>query len=174
MKALSLERINGTAPYAVVETNQENAYRFLTDYGVDIAVAFDEDFLIQCGESYEFSITNMNRRISPRDNKVRDTIVAIIHEFFTANQAALLYLCETADQKQAMRNRLFASWFAAANSDNRYTILTACVEDAEGKENYAALVLRCDNPKYVDYVSEFSNTVQMFSIKPEHEGNTVE
>lgn len=66
-----------------------------------------------------------------------------------------------------MRNRLFASWFAAANRDKRYTILTACVEDAEGKDNYAALILRTDNPHYVDYVSEFADTVQMFSVKPE-------
>lgn len=168
MKDLSLERINHVAPYTVEATSQANAYRFQTDYGVDIAVAFDEDLLLQSGESYEFSITNMNRKPSPGDNKVRDTIVAIIHEFFTANQAALLYLCEAADEKQAMRNRLFASWFAAANRDNRYTILTACVEDAERMENYAALILRSDNPKYVDYVSEFSQIIQMFSIKPEH------
>lgn len=34
--------------------------------------------------------------------------------------------------------------------------------------NYAAMILRKDNPHFVDYVSEFNNTVNMFMLKPEH------
>ena len=35
--------------------------------------------------------------------------------------------------------------------------------------NYAAMILRKDNPHFVDYVSEFNNTVNMFMLKPEHQ-----
>ena len=37
----------------------------------------------------------------------------------------------------------------------------------EGVENFAALIVRKDNPKILDIVTEFSNTVAMFSVKPE-------
>ena len=35
--------------------------------------------------------------------------------------------------------------------------------------NYAAMILRKDNPHFVDYVSEFNNTVNMFMLNPEHQ-----
>ena len=33
-------------------------------------------------------------------------------------------------------------------------------------ENFAALIIRKDNPRFIDVVSEFSNTVAMFRVKP--------
>ena len=42
------------------------------------------------------------------------------------------------------------------------------IQDLEGVDNYAAMILRKDNPHFVDYVSEFNNTVNMFMVKPEH------
>ena len=84
------------------------------------------------------------------------------------NEFALLYICETGDRKQAMRNRLFDSWFAYANDKEQYVIMVANIQDLEGVDNYAAMILRKDNPHFVDYVSEFNNTVNMFMLKPEH------
>ena len=37
--------------------------------------------------------------------------------------------------------------------------MVANIEDLEGVDNYAAMILRKDNPHFVDYVSEFNNTV---------------
>lgn len=71
-----------------------------------------------------------------------------------------------------MRNRLFDSWFAYANDKEQYVIMVANIQDLEGVDNYAAMIaamiLRKDNPHFVDYVSEFNNTVNMFMLKPEH------
>lgn len=98
---------------------------------------------------------------------MRNTVVSIIDNFFEVNAVALLYICETGDRKQAMRNRLFESWFAYANEKDQYLIMVANVLDADNVENYAALILRKDNPHFVDYVSEFNRTVNMFRVKPE-------
>lgn len=166
MHTLSLETINRKAPYRVEARDRGNTYLFTTDFSVDIAVGFDDDDLLRSGESYQFSITNVNKKSSPRDLKVRDTISAIIDDFFTRNQAALLYICETGDHKQAMRNRLFASWFAAADNRDLYTILTASVEDEDGEDNFTAIILRKDNPNFVEFVAEFTKAVSMFSCKP--------
>ena len=45
--------------------------------------------------------------------------------------------------------------------------MVANIHDLEGVDNYAAMILRKDNPHFVDYVSEFNNTVNMFMVKPE-------
>lgn len=55
----------------------------------------------------EFSIININNKRSPRDHNVRDTIIAIVENFFQENQDVMLYICETGDGKQSMRRRLF-------------------------------------------------------------------
>ena len=167
MKQLSLKTINASSPYDVMMVNP-NTYRFVTDYSVEIAISFDLDDLLEHGETYMFNITNVNKQRSPRDMKVRDTVIAIIDNFFETNEFALLYICETGDRKQAMRNRLFDSWFAYANDKEQYVIMVANIQDLEGVENYAAMILRKDNPHFVDYVSEFNNTVNMFMLKPEH------
>ena len=55
-----------------------------------------------------------------------------------------------------------------ADDKEQYVIMVANIQDLEGVDNYAAMILRKDNPHFVDYVSEFNNTVNMFMLKPEH------
>lgn len=168
MIPLSLQKINEVSPYKVSMVISPSTYRFVTDYDVEIAISFDLDELLETGEAYMFNITNVNKQRSPRDTKVRDTVIAIIDNFFETNAVALLYICETGDRKQALRNRLFESWFAYANAKEQYIIMVANIHDLEDVDNYAAMILRKDNPHFVDYVSEFNNTVNMFMVKPEH------
>ena len=110
MVELSLDRINAVAPYQVQLDSRTGLYKFVSDYQVGFSVAFEENDLLQSGESYQFALTNYEGKRSPRDNKVRTTILAIIGEFFAKNEAALLYICETGDGMQKMRNRLFHFW----------------------------------------------------------------
>lgn len=166
MNKLSLKTVNSVSPYEITMAVSPNTYCFITDYGVEIAISFDLDDLLEHGEAYMFNITNVNRQRSPRDIKVRDTVIAVIDNFFETNKVALLYICETGDRKQAVRNRLFESWFAYANSKEQYVIMIANIHDTEGVGNYAAMILRKDNPNFVEYVSEFNSTVNMFMVKP--------
>lgn len=92
MKELSLKMINASSPYDVMMVDS-NTYRFVTDYGVEIAISFDLDDLLEHCEAYMFNITNVNKHRSPRDMKVRDTVIAIIDNFFETNEFALLYIC---------------------------------------------------------------------------------
>ncbi len=46
-------------------------------------------------------------------------------------------------------------------------IMMANVRDLEEMDIYAAMILRKDNPHFVDYISEFSKNVNMFMIKSE-------
>lgn len=110
---LSLERINsGETPYQVEPTEQNGFYQFFTDGGVHYSVGFMEDDVLLSQNSYQLIIANINNHKSPRDRKVRDTIVSIVDEFFRCNNSTLLYICETGDNKQRMRSRLFEYWFS--------------------------------------------------------------
>ena len=166
MRELSLDIINSVSPYRVEYDNATKLYRFVSDYHVGFSVAFEENDLLQSGESYQFALTNYEGKKSPRDNKVRTTVLAIVEEFFSKNEAALLYICETGNGLQKMRNRLFHFWFGIYSENDKYLFLPQVVYDEEDNENYAALIIRRDNPKFNDLVTEFTNTITMLNVKP--------
>ena len=113
-----------------------------------------------------FLSSNVNKIPSPRDLKMRDTVMLIIENFFNMNEAALLYICESGDDKQHMRSRLFEYWFSSYQMKDKFILMPVSIEDMEGIENFAALIIRKDNPNVLDIVAEFSNTVAMFRVKP--------
>lgn len=166
MEELSIKRINESAPYIVCK-GSGNMYRFYSDEGVHYAVDFLPDEMITKGDSYQLVIANLNNKKSPRDAKVRDSILAIIDEFFRINQSTLLYLCETGDGKQSMRSRLFEYWFNTYKRKTQFTLLTTSIVDDEGIVNFATLIIRNDNPNFLDILSEFSESVKLLSQKPE-------
>ena len=167
MKQLSLDTINSSSLYEVYWHEKSHTYRFKTDHDVVLAIGFDDDDMIESAESYVFSIINVNNVPSPRDMKMRDTVMLIMENFFNMNEAALLYICESGDGRQQMRGRLFEFWFSTYRMKDEFLLMPVSIEDMEGQENFAALIIRKDNPKFVDIVSEFSNTVAMLRVKPD-------
>ena len=167
MKELALDRINANSPYLVELDVSTGLFKFVSDFGVSFSVAFEEDELLQSGESYQFALTNYEGIKSPRDPKVRDTVMCIVDEFFRKNQAALLYICETGDGMQKMRSRLFSFWFSVYAEHDNFLFLPKIVYDDEQNENYAELIIRRDNPRFNDLVSEFTNTITLLNGKPD-------
>lgn len=166
MTELSLDKINAVAPYAIESSSvHEGYYIFRTDYGIRYAIGFDDSDLLYSDESYLFSIINVDNAKSPNDWKVRDTVQCVIEEFFLKNNHALLYICETGDSKQALRNRLFERWFSAYKRSGFYMFHSAVV-CAEGVPNYVALITRIDNPKLKDILVEFATEIQGLRNKP--------
>lgn len=166
MKPLSLERINAIAAYHIVRNEQDGFFHFFTDGGVHYSVGFIEDDILLSKESYQLIIANLNNRKSMRDKKVRNTIIAIIDEFFNCNNSTLLYICETGDNRQGLRSRLFEYWFSTYNQKALFTTLSSSVVDDEGIINYASIILRNDNPFLTEIISEFSESIQALNKKP--------
>ncbi len=167
MEKLSLDAINANSEYHVKKEDDEGTYSFMTDNMAEIFISFEKDDILQSGIVYQFGISNPQGTKSPRDHKVRKTILAIIEEFFNKNKAALLYICETGDGMQKMRSRLFQYWFSIYNEKEEYLFLPQVVYDEEENENYAALIIRKDNPCFVELVSEFTDTINLLNGKPE-------
>lgn len=167
MNPLALEAINAKTAYPVEENEQDGFYQFFTDGGVHYSVGFLEDDILLSKESYQLIIANLNNRKSMRDKKVRETIVAIIDEFFACNNSTLVYICETGDNKQGMRSRLFEYWFATYNRKSLFTTMSSSIIDDEGIINYATIILRNDNPNLTEIITEFSESIQALNQKPE-------
>ena len=164
MKALNLDLLNINSPYSVWNVGKYG-YGFKTKYGVLFRIVIAPDETIWENGAYEFSIINENSLISPNDQDVQLTIVAIIEEFFRNNPDILLYQCETGDNKQAARERLFLKWFPNYSS-GRYAINATDIE-AEGISNFAAVIVQRDNPQLKKILSDFDNFVGFFKDKPQ-------
>ena len=165
MNSLSLHAVNASSSYEVSAVN-DGCYQFFTDYGVHCTVEFVLDDSLLSHETYHLLIVNVNHQKSPSDVKVRDTIIAIIDEFFIENNTTLLYICETGDKKQALRNRLFERWFSTYERKAQYTFVASSLKDDEGVENYTAIIVRNDNPDLSAIIAEFTETISLLSSKP--------
>lgn len=139
---------------------------FTTDYGVNYSIGFMPDDGFLEAEAYHFVIANINHVPSPKDEKVRQTVLLVIDDFFTNHNSALLYICETGDGKQAMRSRLFGYWFSMYDKCNEFTFISSSVVDEDGNVNYISLIIRNDHPQLSQIVTEFTSTVSAMNSKP--------
>ena len=143
----------------------ESHWMFDTEYGVSYDIGFEPEETIWQDGAYMFNIINANHKKSPLDQKLKETIFAIIDEFFRANPAIMLYICATGDEKQSARNRLFERWFNEAESKGTYYFqnVTIC---AEGIENYAAIIVQRDNEQLDEIIQAFNEFVELMTDKP--------
>ena len=164
MKPLDISAINLNAPYPV--WNVADYYYFRTKHGAIYKIGFMDDDIIWDSGAYQFIIVNENQSPSPDDPKLRVTIFRIVEYFFKANPEILLYLCETGDGKQASRNRLFVRWFRAYAKKYLYYFDTVEMQ-ADGVENFAAIIVQKSNPKLNEIVEAFNRVVNILKEKPE-------
>ena len=162
MNTLSLENINKHAPYGV--RHRENdcySFYFETDFGLKYTISFMyENSFVQSG-AFQFCINVEGAGRSPGDIKLRKTIFAIIEEFFAVNgKEVMLYLCETGDEKEGLRNRLFIRWFNIYEHRDLYIIRTA-EGMLDGVKNFTALFSRKDNPRLEELLAEFEETISI-------------
>ena len=164
MKPLDISAINLNAPYSV--WNIANYYYFRTKHGAIYKIGFMDDDTIWESGAYQFIIVNENNTPSPNDSESRKTIFCIIEDFFKANPEILLYLCETGDGKQASRNRLFIRWFKGYARKHLYYFETVEMQ-ADGIDNFAAIIVQKINPKLNEIVEAFNHVVNTLKNKPE-------
>ena len=165
MNTLNLTRINELSPYEVWQTS-EGDFNFQTDFGVLYRISFRIEQTIWNDGAYEFSIINQNRKSSPNDKNVRDTIFIIIEEFFNSNPNILLYQCETGDNRQAMRDRLFLRWFKEYEHSDKYFVKVSTIT-AEKVTNYTAMIVEKNNPQLESIIKDFDEFIGFFQNKPQ-------
>jgi len=74
--------------------------------------------------SLSFYHTNDTSNKVKIDIKIQATISTIIIDFLNNNKEALIhYICDSSDNRQYGRNRLFNTWFNQSNTSNAYSKL---------------------------------------------------
>ncbi|MBQ8467038.1 MAG: hypothetical protein IJ546_05000 [Prevotella sp.] len=161
MQDLSVKLINEYSPYHVERENGE--YVFETDHHIQYAVSFDPEDVFENLPAYWFNLSNRSGLPSPNDNNIKLTIVCILEEFFRSNPDILLYMCDTADNQQAMRSRLFLRWFNAYGKQKDFYTRTELVED-EGEENYIAIIVKRSHPRLQVIIDLFDEQINLFRM----------
>ena len=146
MYALDLDRLNLRSPYYVWQ-GKDGVYAFDTEHGACYEIGLSINVEMLQMEVCAFDINNTNHKPSPNDHKLRDTVLAIIEEFFQSNGGVLLYICATGDGMQKFRFRLFLRWFNTDEHRNLYELRT--IEDVMDDEtlNYGAIIVEKTHPE---------------------------
>ncbi len=156
MKEFSIERINAHSPY-LVEKGENYSFFIRTKNDVLIRIGFSKDESIWSDGAYEMYLLNLNGKPSPRDLKLRDTVLCIVEEFFISNASILIYSFETRDNRQSLRNKLFFSWFFK----NDY-IKCNCIIKTSIIET---IVVQKSNPQYESIINDFDRYLSYFGQK---------
>ena len=159
MNPLNIGQINRLAPYKVWTENGRDFF-IETDKGNLFKVGFMDDYSIWNTGAYQFTINNEKNRPSPNDIKLKITLYRLVEAFFDANPEILLYICETGDDKQRFRNRLFVRWFNNYSKRDCYVLKTAEVMDGSVM-NFAALIVQKSNPQLNRILRDFDDTVAL-------------
>lgn len=161
MIQISLSNINLRAAYHV--TSPENGqFVFTTDQGKTYKIGFIQDYMISDDGVYQFFINTEDEFKTVPDKRVRQTVMVVLEEFFRQKEVVLDYICDTGDNRQAARSRIFNSWFRLFANQNLFTLRPMSVK-AEGIEFFAAVVLRNDNPRFsniIDAIQQFEKQIK--------------
>lgn len=141
---LSLSSINQTAPYRVDSINGYS-FSFRTRYGYLYEVGFTEDYMLSDdGCVFQFFIVCLDSEHPARDRQVKETVIAILEEFFKNDLVSLVYICDTHDGRQAVRERLFESWYHQYPLADLYEFISKTLT-VENTHYYLSFLCRKDN-----------------------------
>lgn len=160
MNKLDLSRIQTASPYDIEEV-ANGVYLFETDHDVLYKIEFGEDASIGNCDTYQFYINNVRHVRAERDTKVKQTVMAVLIEFFRVNASVVLYVCDTSDGRQRKRSFLFQRWFQEYDHAEQFTVLFGCIRD-EDTDNYVGIIVERTNPKYQSVIDDFNETLEMF------------
>lgn len=161
MNEISVEYINRKAPYRV-ETTEFGDFVFQTNKGVIYGIAFLEESPIGNCNTFQLTISNKNEQHGTFDPNVRITIFTIIEEFFHNTNNVLIYICDTSDGRESVRNRLFLKWFEDYTDKRRFYFRTAHAF-IEGEGFFAAIIAELKNPNIESIKQNFERTANELS-----------
>lgn len=165
MISLKESAINKTSKYKV-RRDIDDSLSFETDGGVVFRVGFVEDNTLGIPDVYQFYILNVLNVKSHNDSNVRMTISSILEIFFLNRDCVLLYICDSSDGRQRLRNRLFGNWYGLYSGELMLDRFSETI-DVEGTDYFMSIVLRKDSCRYDEVVGTFNSFVSDLKVKIE-------
>lgn len=150
----SLTHINQTAPYRVLEYEEDTAC-FITDSGVVYMVGFIAETNMDIPNAYQLFITPKGRiKHVGTDSKIGQTVAEIVKSFFRNNDNVLVYICDTSDRMQAARNRKFKMWFRQYTKMDKFEFVSERMNVGDD-EYFAAMIIKNSHPKSATTIDLF-------------------
>lgn len=162
---LSAEEINLKSPYQL-ERIETNSFVFDTKFGLRYNVGFAEDKSFMEDGVYQFYIVNLSHTHTYRDPLVKETVRIILEAFFNAEPATMLYICDTSDNRQGVRDRLFRSWYSEYAYQGDFTLINESIT-FDDVTYYASIMLRNNHPQYTSVILSFRDFVSDLPSKIE-------
>lgn len=150
-------------------TSTQSDYRFVTDTGLRYTAYFTTYYLTGAdGQEIEVPMFGFScdpprklRDGTGYDDKVKNTIIGLIQEFFSKQEGSgLLYICDTSDDLGRHRNITFGRWFNEIdNLIERYK----GTPESEKNGFYTSLLIHANNPRKEYYIDAFYSTLRDFN-----------
>lgn len=101
-------KIEGDAPLFYFRTNRNNEYAVeFTEHNIESKYIY---------KAFELSFYIVEEITKRNDLKISKTIIQIVKDFFDENpNSVVVYICDSQDNRQHNRNRLFNRWFIKSN-----------------------------------------------------------
>ena len=155
MIQISAEKINLRAPYRVMQVD-DGVFAFTTKHGISYTASFLADVSFYDEGVYQFFLTKTSSKKGRKDDDISETVKVIIEEFFAHEEAVMLYICDTADGRQASRDRLFRAWFYSFEESESYTLHTEGMM-IDNVRYLSSILLRKNHPLYLQVLGAFQN-----------------
>lgn len=157
MLNLSAEEINFTSSYKV-SLGDANSFYFTTNSGVTYNIGFVPDYMLADEDVYQFYIIDVEHKHAPNDPLVKQTILCVIEAFFKQEPNVMLYICDTSDSRQGIRNRLFHLWFTEYDQNDKFTMINKDIS-FDGVIYYGSIILRKSHPFYEELIQKFQTLI---------------
>ena len=157
MIQISAEKINLRAPYRVRQVD-DGVFAFTTKHGISYTASFLADVSFYDEGVYQFFLTKTSSKKGRKDDDISETVKVIIEEFFAQEEAVMLYICDTADGRQASRDRLFRAWFYSFEESKSYTLHTEGMM-IDNMRYLSSVLLRKDHPLYMNVLGAFHHFI---------------
>ena len=157
MMYLSAEAINVRAPYPVKQ-DDSSIFSFVTKQGIEYTVGFVPDTSFLQDGVYQFFLIASTGKNGGQDNNVFETVRVIIEEFFAQKDPVMLYICDTADKRQASRDRLFRIWFNTYILNDAYTMYNEQMT-LDNVRYFSSIILRKDHPMHNHVIATFHDYI---------------
>jgi hypothetical protein len=147
---------------------KNNSYIFQTDAGIQYEIKFvPSGYLFEEGHpardfTFEYIIAvleNNTEKTPPLDRRIPLTLALIFQDFFQEHRNVGVYICDSSDDKQAIRFRKFNIWFYHF-SGTLFNKLDFPIKDTDGTYIYTSLIMRTDNPNYQVVVDGYLQITQ--------------
>ncbi len=156
-------QLNSLTRYEVREV--DTGYEFETDSGDLYLLSFIEYPVLSCKDLpcsvFMFNIERIVRgKMKNRHgNKLKNTIVCVLSEFFENHSNSLVTVCDISDGKQFARNRLFNRWYREFGRDLLVKKETSF--QIEGVTTFASLFFAINHPLKCQLEAEFHKLSEM-------------